>query len=364
MAWQRPKKPYCGRLYTCAEDLCDPWEAAASEADHAARAKSRAHAVRLMDEPDMGLSRASSAPHAYRPSASASPTEPSVSEMPSGKSRALTRSESGSSAPLYDSTETAAPARPLPRTARRKTDTGSGKAGKMDASDSAYAVLSVKPSGEGETIAVVLSVPAGTDATAASLPEESPETIVGEKERLRLYLLIEQYAELKPREGSIPRACAEELLVAGRLCDAVKRGVRLLQYGDRSARQLAYRLTTKGITREDAARAVAYLVEKGYIREDDTARLRAEQNVRKLRGPRRIREDLRANGFSDDAVAEAMASLENVDFEESCVALIRKKYRTVPDDRAERQRMIASLTRMGYDYELVRAAMRRIEREE
>ena len=46
-----------------------------------------------------------------------------------------------------------------------------------------------------------------------------------------------------------------------------------------------------------------------YIREDDTATLRAEQDLRKGWGERRIREDLIAHGFTREAVEEAMEAL-------------------------------------------------------
>ena len=55
-----------------------------------------------------------------------------------------------------------------------------------------------------------------------------------------------------------------------------------------------------------ASAAAEYLTRKGYIHEDDTARVRVRQNLKKGWGPRRIREDLRAKGFGTDALEEAM----------------------------------------------------------
>jgi hypothetical protein len=68
--------------------------------------------------------------------------------------------------------------------------------------------------------------------------------------------LVEQYAELKVQTGTVTPAYAETLLDAGRLCGAIRRGMALLQYGDQSARRLAYKLTAKGVDRDIAARAV------------------------------------------------------------------------------------------------------------
>ena len=211
------------------------------------------------------------------------------------------------------------------------------------ASDSGCAILEIRPSGEGETVTVTLSEGG---------------------EQVSVHLLVEQYADLRPREGSISEGEAEAILEAGRLCDAIRQGMRCLQYGDLSARRLTYKLSAKGVSREIAARAADYLAEKGYIREESAAVSRAAQSARKLWGPRRIREDLRANGFSPDAVEEAMDSLAEVDFEENCAAVIRKKYRTLPDDRAARQKMTAALMRLGYDADLIRAAARRLTDED
>lgn len=209
------------------------------------------------------------------------------------------------------------------------------------------AVLSVTPAGEGETVTVVLALP-------------DPE---GKKAQKVIFcLLVEQYAELGVKAGEITPEEADTLLDAGKLCGAIRRGISLLGYGDQSARRLAYKLTAKGIDRETAARATAYLTEKGYIREDDTATLRAEQDLRKGWGERRIREDLMTHGFTREAVEEAMESLSDTDWVENCAAAIRKKYGEIPEDKGERQKLIAAMMRQGYDADTVREAMREILR--
>ena len=182
-------------------------------------------------------------------------------------------------------------------------------------------------------------------------------------QRVSFCLLVEQYAELGVKIGEITPEEADALLDAGRLCGAIRRGIVLLGYGDQSARWLAYKLTAKGVDRDTAAHATAYLTEKGYIREDDTATLRAEQDLRKGWGERRIREDLIAHGFTHEAVEEAMEELSNTDWVETCAAVIRKKYGKIPEDKGERQKMLAAMMRLGYDTDTVKAAARNILRE-
>ena len=163
--------------------------------------------------------------------------------------------------------------------------------------------------------------------------------------------------------GILTHEEADILLTAGKLCAAIRRGMGLLAYGDQSARRLASKLVAKGTDRETATAAAAYLAEHGFIREDDTARLRAEQGVRKGWGPRRIREDLWAQGFTAAAAEDALEALSEVDFSENCAGVIRKKYGSVPADRTERQKITAALMRLGYESDDIREAMRRVRRE-
>lgn len=220
-------------------------------------------------------------------------------------------------------------------------------------------ILSVTPEGEGETLAIVLALP----TSEADAEKENYRSPVQKPKRVKLHLLVEQYADLREegltvRPGEITPSQADALMVAGELCAAIRRGMGLLQYGDRSARRLASKLAAKGIDREIAATAAAYLVRKGYICEDDTARRRAEQDLLKGWGPRRIREDLRAQGFASDTVEEAMETLADVDFGQACATVMRKKYGEVPADREDRRKMTASLMRLGYDMDHIREAMR------
>ena len=115
--------------------------------------------------------------------------------------------------------------------------------------------------------------------------------------------------------------------------------------------------------RETAATAASYLVAKGYIQEDSTALLRAWQGVRKGWGVLRIREDLLAHGFSSEAVEGAVEGLAEVDFAENCAGMIRKKYGGVPADKPTRQKLTAALMRLGYEFEEIREAMRRVLRD-
>ena len=176
-------------------------------------------------------------------------------------------------------------------------------------------------------------------------------------------LLVEQYAALSPKQGALTPERADALFCAGRLAEAVCRAASLLQYGDQSGRRLVYKLTARGIDRAIAEEAVAYLADKGLIAEDRGAVRRAEQDARKLWGPRRIREDLRAQGYERDAIEAAMLALEDaeVDFARNCALVIRRKWGALPADRVARAKCRAALLRLGYEAETVREAERHLE---
>ena len=288
-----------------------------------------------------------------------------ATEAPDRRERiAPASSVSGATAPRQKGSDTAPPIQALPertepkqapseqvafkkKTSPKTAPPAPAKPSAPDLPPDTCAVLSVTPAGEGETVTVVLALP-------------DPE---GKRaQRVRFCLLVEQYAELGVKIGEITPEEADTLLDAGRLCGAIRRGISLLGYGDQSARRLAYKLTAKGVDRDTAARATAYLTEKGYIREDDTATLRAEQDLRKGWGERRIREDLMTHGFTREAVEEAMESLSDTNWVENCATAIRKKYGEIPEDKGERQKLIAAMMRLGYDTDTVREAMRDILR--
>ena len=263
-------------------------------------------------------------------------------EMVEGQGQTSRRDTPRRELPRREASEQPRESKPSPQPYR-------GSAPALEPLSDACTVLSVTPLGEGETVAVVMALP-----TSAG----------GKPQRISLHLLVEQYAELGVQAGEISTEVADAILDAGRLCDAIRRGIVMLGYGDQSARRLSNKLTAKGVDRETASRAVAYLTERGYIREESTVALRARQGVNKGWGERRIWEDLFAHGFAREVVEEAMAELSDVDWEENCAALIQKKYREIPHERSDLQKLVAAMMRLGYDADTVKAALRRALRED
>lgn len=179
-------------------------------------------------------------------------------------------------------------------------------------------------------------------------------------ETRRLVLLARQYAELRPEKGDIDCDKFEVLQSAAEICSAVKRGMYILGYGACSAKQMLIKLRSKGFSRESATSAAEYLCELGYIKEIDDAQREAQKSLKKHWGKRRIAAALIEKGYTREAVAEALDSLDEVDFAELCAELISQRYRGVPGDVDERRKLVASLLRYGYSSSEIKEAITRL----
>jgi len=160
-----------------------------------------------------------------------------------------------------------------------------------------------------------------------------------------------------PGEMKTSLAQAEITEGEGRLSDAIRKSMELLGYGAMSQKKLIQKLTLRGFEPDVAMAAAAYLRSRGLLPETEDAVRFAEQGVRKLWGPRRIKEDLYARGFTAEAIDTAMDSLSRVDFVANCAKVISKKYGYLSEDPREAKKMVASLMRMGYTASQIKAAI-------
>lgn len=252
-----------------------------------------------------------------------------------------------------------------PAASRRGSVAGAVKRAPVASSASGDVILCVEPAGdEGELLRVTLET---AEAAAEATADQS-----GSRLRREVLVAVEQYAALGLHPGGIDVATTEALLRAGSLCAAIRKGIDLLSYGDTSARTLAGKLTRRGIDREIAAEAVAYLADKGLLCEEPAALGRATEDARKGWGLRRIRQDLLAHGYTDEAASAALAALGDpddpsyVDFYEACAEQVRRRSgRNIAPltDRAAREKLVAALLRQGYSGDEIREAMRSVAQE-
>ena len=156
---------------------------------------------------------------------------------------------------------------------------------------------------------------------------------------------------------SIDMERCEEILRCMKLYAAIKKGIFLLGYASNTARALSHKLKTKGYSDDIAEEAVAYLKEKGYIRERDDAALFAEHLIHhKLYGKNRIRKEMFAKGFPEDVIRETVELLE-VDFSKICAKRIRSMGGSgIFENAAEKNKAISALMRYGFSTHEIREA--------
>lgn len=179
-------------------------------------------------------------------------------------------------------------------------------------------------------------------------------------ERKKLVLLTEQYSLLKIKKGEISSDQFDEIERASLICSAYKKGLNLLGYGACSEKSLYHKLKTRGFEGDICGEAVAMLSRSGYINENGDAQRETERCIAKLWGKKRIISHLYSKGFADEAVKEVYDLLETVDFVENCQRLILRDHKrqlaSAYVDEKEKQKLFASLVRMGYSFSEIKEA--------
>ncbi len=136
-----------------------------------------------------------------------------------------------------------------------------------------------------------------------------------------------------------------------------QRALGLLVRREHSRRELARKLTARGVATEDAQAAVDRMTAEGW---QDDARF-AEQLVRSRAnngyGPLRVRAELGTHGLDREAVVAAMDAYDG-DWAENARDLVRRRFPGGVDDPAIRRKAADFLLRRGFSGDQVRAATR------
>ena len=182
-------------------------------------------------------------------------------------------------------------------------------------------------------------------------------------ELLILGELFEQVGE-KLNDGELDGETVARLDELAHATAAFSSACASLAFTQSSANALLKKLLGKGFSREASEAAVTIAVERGYIDESSIARRRAEIMVSKLWGRSRIISKLRTEGFSACAMGDVCMYLEDVDFIDNCALAMQKKYSPIPTERRERDKMYASLARLGYSSSDIKGALKYLNDEE
>ena len=140
--------------------------------------------------------------------------------------------------------------------------------------------------------------------------------------------------------------------------------LKLLERARRTQSDLATRLADKSYAPETIAEVLERLVEVGLVDDTEYARaFLAGRWGRKPAGWRRLQQELRGKGVSDESVTAARniieareGAVDEVAVAGKVVAQARRRYAKL-DPRKQQQRLFALLVRRGYSGEVIRAAL-------
>ncbi|MCI8623379.1 MAG: regulatory protein RecX [Provencibacterium sp.] len=141
-----------------------------------------------------------------------------------------------------------------------------------------------------------------------------------------------------------------------------ERALNLLSAREYTRRQLCDKLVAKGAEEEMAAAAASRMEELGLL-DDAGYACRAAADMARLKGyaPRRITQELRRRGLSEEDIAAALDSLEEENAQERIAQILLSRYARLWEDEKVRRRAVAALQRMGYSYEDIRFVAAHIE---
>lgn len=183
-------------------------------------------------------------------------------------------------------------------------------------------------------------------------------------ECVEFVILDELLDDIGLQMGAIDEDALYELDRAADVTAAYMSACASFAYTQGSLKSLYRKLIQKGFSKESSSMAIDIVESRGFVDEDEIAARRAEIMLSKLWGRSRILKKLREEGFSDVVIRGAFESIENTDFAENCAKVIEKKYSQVPMERRERDKMYASLARMGYSPSEIKKALSLIENKE
>ncbi len=137
---------------------------------------------------------------------------------------------------------------------------------------------------------------------------------------------------------------------------AKEKAFNLLSYRDHSYKELVEKLS-RSFDRQIALRTADKMVELGLIDDEKFARkLASDMLYRRKFSSRRVESELLLRGINREIVREIIEELAPVP-KEQIIALLEKKYANKLNDEKNLKRTIAALTRLGFSYSDIKAAI-------
>ena len=136
---------------------------------------------------------------------------------------------------------------------------------------------------------------------------------------------------------------------------------RLLNHRPRAAGELKQSLRQRKFPSAIAEQVVTSLIEKGFLNDERFAQQLVTERKRRLDGPRRIKQELKKRGLSEEIMAEVAEDLGSREeqLESASELLLKWNKRSKPTDLSKRRQSAAAfLARRGYGGEVVWQAVK------
>jgi regulatory protein len=148
-----------------------------------------------------------------------------------------------------------------------------------------------------------------------------------------------------------------ELEAASAALGCRERALRLLGARAYSCNELYRKLTDKGETQESAAAAIAWLLERRFLDDEQYAQAIVRRCAAKGYGAARAKNELYRKGIDRELLDAALEELP--DSEDTVYRLLCSKLKSDEPDRAEIKRATDALFRRGYSWDEIRTALER-----
>jgi regulatory protein len=179
----------------------------------------------------------------------------------------------------------------------------------------------------------------------------------------RYFLKNEIFCGEPPAVGDFLGADKFEALEFAEACsNAAIKAVSLLAFGDNTAKKLSDKLRQKGFSRDAAAEAVRFCVEKRYIDEEDQLKRLMELLCEKKKyGVRRIRQEVWQKGFSEDVLkAHFEENAAELDFDAAVYERVKRLGRDAFSAPEKKKKHVSSLLRYGFSMDEINGALKRL----
>lgn len=190
------------------------------------------------------------------------------------------------------------------------------------------------------------------------------------KDRVLVYLTGGDLLRITPEEllrfglrpgQELTEDVLEELRRAAARSQTRQRAAELAAGRMLSRKELSDRLVKKGADPQEAQETAQWLADLGAVDDAAYAGVIARHYAAMGYGPGRVRQELQRRGVPRDLWEDALAQLP--DPEEAIDKFLAAKLRGKMPDRATLQRLSAALQRRGFQWQDIRPALARLDRE-